>query len=68
MKEKDKAKGTVIELQPTDKNLIKVTERYGATHKIEAVLGTEIDLDTLERGQSVVWGDGETFHFRLTQL
>lgn len=57
-----------IDLPDDDKNMIQVKEIYGKTHKIEAVLGTHVTLDDLGPGQSICWGDGETFHFRLTKL
>lgn len=50
-----------------DVNWLKVNERCGATHHIEKVMGTEVDLTKLKDNQSVCWGDGETYHFRLTE-
>lgn len=49
-----------------DDNLKKVTAKYGKTHTIEAVKGTKVILSELNDGQSICWGDGETYHFRLT--
>lgn len=60
--------GTVIILPETDENLIKVKSKHGKTHKIEAVLGTKPNLTLLQPNQSVCWGDGESYHFRLTKL
>ena len=60
--------GTIIVLPQNDPNLIRVIEKWGATHQIEAVLGTRPRLDKLEPNQSVCWGDGEHYHFRLTTL
>lgn len=59
---------TIITLLETDPNLIKVKEKFGKTHKIEAVLGTSPKLKFLQPNQSVCWGDGENYHFRLTKL
>lgn len=47
--------------------LKEVTAKWGETHDIEKVMGTEVDLTLLNDNQSVVWGDGETFHWRLTK-
>jgi len=44
----------------------KVNQKWGATHNIEKVMGTTVELDKLGKNQSVVWGDGETYHFLLT--
>ena len=49
----------------------RVYERAGldpAAYRVEAVAGVEVALHELERGQLVVWGDGETFHYRLTPV
>lgn len=50
---------TIITLLETDPNLIKVKEKFGKTHKIEAVLGTRPLLKLLQANQSVCWGDGK---------
>jgi hypothetical protein len=60
--------GSSLFLSADDKNLKKVREKYGKTHKIEAVKGTKIDMTKLTDNQSVCWGDGESYHFRLTAL
>lgn len=60
-------KGTNLHLPADDKNLVNVTERYGETHTIEAVLGTTGELEDLEDNQSVCWGDGKSYHFLLTK-
>lgn len=61
-------KGTVINLPEDDNNLLRTKELYGNTHKIEAVLGLRVHLPDLKTNQSVVFGDGESYHFRLTKL
>jgi len=61
-----KVQGSNFELSEDDQNLTDVKKRYGATHDIEAVFGTKPDLRKLMSTQSVCWGDGKTYHFRLT--
>lgn len=39
--------------------------KYRKTHKVEKRKGTEVDLRNLEDNQSVIWGDGETYHYLL---
>lgn len=60
--------GTNFFLSPDDENVIKVFERYGNTHKIEAVIGTEVNMVYLEDNQDVCWGDGQSYQFRLTKI
>jgi hypothetical protein len=57
-----------VTLQDDDPNLVKVREKYGKTHTIEAIKGTKINLQKLSKNQSVCWGDGKTYHFRLTTI
>ncbi len=45
----------------------KINEKYSATHTIEKRLGTEVELKDLQPGQSVVFGDGETYYWLLTK-
>ena len=49
----------------TDKDLA-MFYKYSKTHTVEKKKGTEVDLRNLEANQSVVWGDGETYHYLLT--
>lgn len=44
-----------------------VSKKYGATHKIEPVHGTKVIFKNLSDNQSVCYGDGKTYHFRLTK-
>ncbi len=44
-----------------------ITVKYGATHNIQKRLGTEVELKDLKQGQSVVFGDGETFYWLLAK-
>lgn len=60
--------GSNLFLAPDDPNVKKALDRYGQTHSIEAVKGTSPLLSKLKENQSVIWGDGETYHFRLTKL
>lgn len=50
-----------------DKYYQDVIKKWGKTHTIEKIMGTHVDLKNLKNGQSVCWGDGETYHFRLTK-
>lgn len=59
--------GTDSFLSTSDANYVKVNERWGKTHTIEAVDGVEPLLITLKPNQCVCWGDGATYHFRLTE-
>lgn len=49
-----------------DNNYKRAFAKYGKTHEIEKVMGTRVDITKLKDNQSVIWGDGETYHFRLT--
>lgn len=60
--------GSSLFLSADDENLKKVREKYGKTHTIEAVKGTKVVMAKLAKNQSVCWGDGESYHFRLTAL
>ena len=44
-----------------------VEYKYRFTHTVEKKKGVEIILRNLEENQMVIWGDGETFHYLLTQ-
>jgi hypothetical protein len=61
----------IIDLQEYDKEspeYKKVFALYGKTHKIEKRAGTAVFLPLLKDNQSIVWGDGKTFHWLLTEL
>ena len=45
----------------------KALKKYGETHIVEKIWGTEPDLRNLKKNQSVCWGDGETYHILLTE-
>jgi len=60
--------GSSLFLSADDENLKKVREKYGKTHTIEAVKGTKVVMAKLAKNQSVCWGDGDSYHFRLTEL
>lgn len=60
--------GSSFFLSENDENLKKVREKYGQTHAIEAIKGTKIIMAKLAKNQSVCWGDGESYHFRLTKI
>lgn len=59
--------GTNFYLSEDDENLVKIKNRYGDTHNIEAVKGTKVNIKNSKPNTSVCWGDGETYHFRLTK-
>jgi len=59
--------GSTLIIPATDKHLVSVREKYAETHKIEAVLGTKVDMRCLAENESICWGDGETYHFKLTK-
>lgn len=58
--------GNSLFLSADDENLKKVREKYGKTHTIEVVKGTKVVMAKLAKNQSVFYGDGESYHFRLT--
>lgn len=45
-----------------------IFKKYEGTHMITAVHGVKIDLRKLQLNESVVYGDGKTFHFKLTKI
>lgn len=45
----------------------RIKELYGETHTYMKVSGVVCNLDSLHFGQSVCWGDGETYHWLLTK-
>lgn len=64
-----------IEVQPNGDKLIfnEIDEwifksEYGKIHTVESVKGTKVIMAKLSKNQSVCWGDGESYHFRLTAL
>ena len=48
-------------------NEILVRQKYSKTHHIKKVFGTDVDLYNLEPNESVVFGDGQTYHYKLTE-
>lgn len=47
--------------------LKQVTEKWGAIYSIEKVMGTHVELDDLNDNESVCFGAGKTYHFKLTK-
>lgn len=45
-----------------------VFKKYEGTHTVVAVAGTKVDLRKLNDKESIVYGDGKSFHFKLTKL
>lgn len=62
-----KVKNGELLLPITDKNYLNVVDLYGKKYNIEPVCGTNPKLKLLDKNQSVVYGDGETYHFLLTE-
>ena len=58
---------TNIHIDENDPELLRVKKMYGHTHTIEALPGTEVNFSELSADQSVCWGDGLCYHFRLTK-
>ncbi len=50
-----------------DEDYHKVHEKYFETHIIKKRKGTEVNLKELNDNESVVMGDGETYHWLLTE-
>ena len=48
-------------------NELLVQHKWSKTHHIEKVWGTDVILKNLKPNESVVWGDGETYHWKLTE-
>jgi hypothetical protein len=46
---------------------LSIEHKYGKTHNIKKRKGTEVDLTHLNENESVVWGDGKTYHYLLTK-
>lgn len=45
-----------------------VYKKHESTHMVTPVLGTKVDLRKLKEKESVIYGDGKTFHFKLTKV
>lgn len=60
--------GSDAVLLPDNLHYLAVKEMYGATHEIEVIYGTKAKMSNLGPNQSVCYGDGKSFHFRLTPL
>lgn len=45
--------------------LSKAKKKWGKTHHINKVFGTDVNLTTLPKGVGVICGDGDTYHFQL---
>jgi hypothetical protein len=45
-----------------------VFEKYeGQGHTVTAVLGVKVDLRKLAYNECVIYGDGKSFHFKITK-
>lgn len=47
---------------------LSVQFKYRETHQVFKKKGTEVILEALEDDESVIWGDGETYHYLLKEL
>jgi hypothetical protein len=66
-----KIKGTDFYLSKDDENYKKVFEKWGKGFDIEAIggkRGLKIDLSKLNNNESVCWGDGKNYYFKLTKI
>jgi hypothetical protein len=50
------------------KDFPEVFEKYKGIAKVEAIQGVKVDLRRLHPDESVIYGDGKSFHFKLTKL
>lgn len=48
-------------------DIAKMDAKYGKTHTYERVMGVSPKLTQLLSNQSVCYGDGKTYHWRLTK-
>jgi len=48
-------------------NELAVKHKWGKTHEIRKIMTVEPNLQQLASNQSVVWGDGETYCWLLTE-
>lgn len=46
----------------------KMEDKFGKTHTYERIMGVQPKLSELGITQSVCYGDGKTYHWRLTKL
>ncbi len=60
--------GSGMLIKDTHPAYVQAFALYGKTHRITPVIGTRADLRKLKPNESIIWGDGRTFHFRLTKL
>ena len=44
---------------------LSIVHKYRDTHQVFKRKGTEVDLRNLEYDESVIWGDGKTYHYLL---
>jgi hypothetical protein len=47
---------------------LQIEFKYKKTHDVFKKKGTEVDLRNLEDDESVIWGDGETYHYLLKEI
>jgi hypothetical protein len=52
--------------QTARQNELLIEYKYGKTHHIKKMWGTEVNLKNLEPNESVVMGDGKTYYWKLT--
>lgn len=64
---KIRIEGSALSIEDTHPGYMNALVMYGATHDITPVIGTKVDLRKLTGNESVIWGDGKTFHIKLTK-
>lgn len=67
-KEEMKNKYIKLDHEAIRRDFPEVYEKYEGQFMITAVLGTRPDLQKLKDNECVVYGDGKTFHFKLTRV
>jgi hypothetical protein len=56
-----------LDLEAIRRDFPEVWAKWDKTHEITPRRGTSIILEGLKPGESVIYGDGKTFHFLLTK-
>lgn len=47
---------------------LSIKHKYRETHEVFKKKGTEVDLRNLENDESVIYGDGESYHYLLKKI
>ena len=46
---------------------LSVQFKYRKTHQVFKKKGTDVNLQNLEDDESVIWGDGESYHYLIKE-